>query len=233
MAAEGGRRARLLQLAWGAVFLSAVAVAVLIVASSGGGSGGDTSLEGRAEIDRMLAGIPQRGLVLGDPKAPVKLVEFGDLQCPVCRGYAEDVLPPLIESRVRRGEVKIDFRNFTIIGEQSLDAGAAAVAAGEQGRGWSYVELFYRNQGEENSGYADGAFLRAVAEAAGVEDLSRWERDRTSLTSKVERTTEEAHQLGLQGTPSFAVEGPGSDGIDLLGTPSSTGDIEEAIEEAR
>jgi protein-disulfide isomerase len=226
------RRTKLLQVASGAVFLVIAAVVVLIVVNAASGGGGDTSIEGTREVDRLLAGIPQEGMLLGDPRAPVELVEYGDLQCPVCKGYAEEVLPPIIATEVRQGEVRIDFRNFTIIGEQSITAAAAALAAGEQGRGWTYVELFYRNQGNENSGYADDAFLEAVAKGAGVENLSKWNQDRKKLTPEVEKTTREAQRLGFEGTPSFAVEGPASDGLELLGTPESTEAIEEAIEEA-
>lgn len=234
MAAEGGRRERLLQLGAGAFFLAAVAVAVLIVlSSSGGGSGGDTKLEGRADVNRLLAGIPQHGMVLGQPRAPVELIEFGDLQCPACRGYSEEILPPLIENRVRKGEVKIGFRNFTIIDAQSTPAGAAALAAGEQGRGWSYIELFYRNQGEEHSGYADDAFLEAIARGAGVRNLARWRSERRELVAEVERTTAEARSLGFTGTPSFAIRGPSGGEVEALGTPESTGALEAAIETAR
>jgi protein-disulfide isomerase len=231
MPAESERRQRLLQLAAGAVFLAIVAVAVLIVVSSGG-SGGDTNLEEKAEVDRLLAGIPQTGMLLGDPKAPVELVEFGDLQCPVCKGYSEEILPPIIEGKVKQGQVKIAFRNFTIIGPQSVPAGAAALAAGEQGRGWNYVELFYRNQGEEDSGYADAEFLEAIAKGAGVENISQWKKERQKLTPEVEKTTAEAQRLVFSGTPSFAVKGPDSNGLEPLGTPGSTGAIEEAIEKA-
>jgi protein-disulfide isomerase len=231
-AAGPDRRRRLRQLAAGAVFLAAVGVLVLIVVSSNGGSGGDANIEEAAQVDRLLAGIPQIGLVLGDPGAPVELVEYGDLQCPACKGYSEEILPPLIESKVKQGEVKIDFRNFTIIGAQSPPAGAAAIAAGRQGRGWSYVELFYRNQGEEDSGYAGEEFLRALAKAAGVGNLSRWEAERAEAVPEVEATTAEAQRLGFDGTPSFAVQGPGSRGLEPLGTPGSTEALEEAIEDA-
>jgi protein-disulfide isomerase len=230
--AEPDRRQRLLQLGAGAVFLAIVAVVVLVVIASSGGSGGDTKIEEAAEVNRLLAGIPQRGMVLGDPMAPVELIEFGDLQCPFCKSYSEEILPPIIEQQVKEGKLKIDFRNFTIIGEQSTPAGAAALAAGEQGRGWSYVELFYRNQGEENSGYADDKFLEAVARGAGVENLARWNQDRRKLTGAVEKTTAEAQRLGFEGTPSFAIEGPSTDGIKPLGSPESTGAMEEAIEKA-
>jgi protein-disulfide isomerase len=230
-----GRRARLLQLGAGAVFLVIVAVVVLIVvSSSGGGSGGDTKLEQVAAVDSLLSGIPQRELTVGDPKAPVELIEFGDLQCPVCKAYSEEMLPPLIEGQVKQGQAKIAFRNFTIIGPQSVPAGTAALGAGEQGRGWNYLELFYRNQGTENSGYADDEFLTAVAKAAGVKDIAAWNRARagTKLTGEVKKTTEEAERLGFTGTPSFAIRGPKTNGMELLGTPTSVGEFESAIEAA-
>lgn len=226
------RRTKLRQLAAGAVFLAIVVVAVLIVVNSSSSDGGDTNLEGVGEVNRSLRGIPQQEMLLGDPSAPVELIEFGDLQCPVCAGYAEEILPPVIEGKVRQGKVKIDFRNFAFIGEQSVDAGAAALAAGAQGRGWNFVELFYRNQGPENSGFADGAFLEAVAKGAGVEDIDLWNEDRARFTAKVEETSAEAQQLGIEGTPTFATKGPSTDGIEVIGTPQSTGALEEAIEGA-
>jgi protein-disulfide isomerase len=231
---DGERRTKLMQLASGAVFLAIVVVVALIVLnSSNSDSGGDAeSIEGAAEVSSSLRGIPQDEMTLGDPKAKVELVEFGDLQCPVCKGFAEEILPPIIENQVKNGEVKIDFRNFTIIGPQSVDAAAAALAAGTQGRGWNYVELFYKNQGAENSGYADDAFLEAVAKAAGVKDLAKWDEDRKLLRPQVEETTTEAQQLGFNGTPSFAINGPGTQGLETLGTPDSTGAFEEAIEGA-
>lgn len=231
---EADRRTKLMQLASGAVFLAiVVVVALIVVNSSSSDSGGDAeNIEGGAEVSRSLSGIPQDEMVLGDPQAPVELVEFGDLQCPVCKGFAEEILPPIIENQVKNGEVKIDFRNFTIIGPQSVDAGAAALAAGVQGRGWNFVELFYKNQGAENSGYADDAFLEALAKAAGVKDLAKWNEDRKLQQAAVEKTSREAQQLGFNGTPSFAINGPGTQGLETLGTPNSTGAFEEAIAEA-
>jgi protein-disulfide isomerase len=237
MQAENERRTKLLQLAAGAVFLAIVAVAVLIVVNSTG-NGGDTNLEGKAEVSRLLKGIQQEGLVLGDQgiilgeqKAPVELIEYGDLQCPVCKGYSEDVLPPIIESKVRQGQVKLIFLNFTIIGHESIAAGAAALAAGKQGRGWNYVELFYRNQGEESSGYVIDEFLRAVAEGAGVGNIAQWEKERKQLTPEVASSTADARSLGFEGTPSFVIRGPNT-GLELLGTPESGEALEEAIEKA-
>ena len=234
-AQAGERRTRLLQLAAGAAFLAVAVVLVLIVVSSGSSNGGDAeNLEGPAEIDRLLRGIPQEELVLGDPKAKVELVEYGDLQCPVCKAYSEDFVPEIVASKVKNGGAKLVFRNFAFIGEESKTAGAAAVAAGAQGRGWEYIELFYRNQGSENSGYADDEFLTAVAEAAGVKDIARWNKDRKGATGTdaVTETTDEAQQLGVTGTPTFAIKGPKTKGLELLGTPGSPGEVEAAIDNA-
>jgi protein-disulfide isomerase len=228
------RRKRLLQLGSAAVFVAIAAVAVLIVVSANQTSGGDTKLEDVGLVRSQLKGIPQNGMVLGDPRAKVRLIEFGDLQCPTCRGFSEEILPEVVDSKVRDGEAKIEFRNYTIIGRESIAAGAAAIAAGEQGRGWSFVELFYRNQGAEDSGYVTDAFLTALARGAGVPDIGKWNAARRSALALglVRRTTAEAQRLGFTGTPSFAIEGPGTSGLKALGTPGSAGELESAIDDA-
>jgi protein-disulfide isomerase len=228
------RRQRLVRLGSAAAFLAIAALAVLVVVSETQTEGGDSNLEGVAQVRRDLRGIPQHGLVLGRPGAEVTLVEYGDLQCPACKTFAEEILPAVIESKVRAGEARLDFRNYPIIGDESTPPAAAATAAGEQGRGWSFVELFYRNQGFEQSGYVTDSFLTAVAEGAGVRNLERWNRDRGSkgVLDQVSRTSEEAKRLGFGGTPSFAVEGPATDGLEPLPLPGSASELEEAIEHA-
>jgi protein-disulfide isomerase len=233
---DAKRRESLIKLGSAAVFLAIVVVAVLIVVSQSEESGGDaSSVEGAAEVREELAGIEQDGLVLGDPTAKVTLIEFGDLQCPFCKAVSEDVIPPVIESKVRGGLAKLEFRNFTILGEESVDAAAAAVAAGRQGRGWDFVELFYRNQGVEASGYVTDEFVTSIAEGAGVPDIAKWDeaRQSESVIRQVREQTEEAEALGLGGTPSFLVEGPLVDGAESLGTPSSSGELEAAIDDAQ
>jgi protein-disulfide isomerase len=233
-AAGQDRRRRLIQLGSAAAFLAIAGIAVAIVISQNQGDGGDaSSVEDAGLVDSQLRGIPQNGMVLGDPKAKATLIEFGDLQCPACKQYAEEIIPEVIAGPVRRGEAKIDFRNYVIIGAQSTTAGAAALAAGEQDRGWNFVELFYRNQGFENSGYVTDDFLTAIARGAGVPDIARWNADRKSkaVLREVNRTTNQASSLGFSGTPSFALQGQ-SGGLNPIVTPSSASEIESAIDQA-
>jgi protein-disulfide isomerase len=229
---EQRRRQLLLQLASAAVFITIAVVAVLVVISLTRSEGGDTELEGVAEVNRDLAGIPQHGLVLGDPAARATVIEFGDLQCPSCKAAVESFVSPLIDAKVRSGAAKLGFRNFTIIDEDSLPAGAAAVAAGEQGRGWNFIELFYRNQGIEHSGYVDDSFLTAIAKGAGVPDIAKWDEDRKSerALDVVRATTAQAEELGLTGTPSFLFKG--ADSRELQSIDSLEG-AETAIQDAQ
>jgi protein-disulfide isomerase len=232
------RRARLLRIAAATAFLAIIAVVVVVVvASDGGGSGSPSDHPTEvAAVDSLIGKKPQQGLTLGEPGAPVELIEYGDLQCSACKEFSEAVLPQIIEGQVAAGTAKLTFRNFMIIGPDSLPAGAAALAAGEQGRGWNFLELFYRNQGAENSGYVTDGFLESIAAAAGVKDLARWNAQRRSpkLEAEAEATTAEAGgKFGFEATPSFAVRGPKSEGLELLGTPEGAGPIEEKIEEVR
>jgi protein-disulfide isomerase len=236
-ATEAARRQRLLQLSVGGVFLAIIIVVVIIVvAGSGGGDkGGESSnLSDVGEVNTLLTGIPQTATVLGKPGAPVKMFEYGDLQCPYCKENAETITPPIIENAVRKGEVSLTFRNFIIIGPDSVPAGEAALAAGAQGKAWNFIELWYRNQGEENSGYVTEEFIESIGKGAGIPNLAQWNEERKSKKYKktLEETTKQAQKIGFEGTPSFAVEGPNSKGLELVGTPESTGQLEEAIEKA-
>ena len=192
----------------------AVVVALILISQSGGdddgGGGTPSNLRGAAQVDAELSGIPQSGQLLGDPDAPVTVVEFGDPQCPVCAAFSEQIAPELIANEVQGGSVKYEFQPYLIIGPESKPAMEAALAAGEQGRFWNYLQLFYRNQGPENSGYVTDAFLTSIAKGAGVPDLNKWNqsRDSSKWESVLSNGTNQAESLGFNGTPSILVEGP-------------------------
>ncbi|HET7588686.1 MAG TPA: thioredoxin domain-containing protein [Solirubrobacterales bacterium] len=219
--------------AGGALLLALVVVVVLIAVDDPAEEPvANSHVAAVRRVDKLLKGIPQYGLILGAEDAPVELVEFGDMQSPVCKRYAERVLPPIIKGPVRSGEVKISFRSFAMFGPQSSSAGAAALAAGEEAHGWNYLELFYRNQRKERSADENEEFLSAVATAAGVRHMALWHKRRKLVAFEIEYNTEAVHRLGLGKPPAFAIRGPASNGLDILGRPPSTAALEAAIEKA-
>ena len=213
------RRRQLLQL--GAVLgVAAVIVAVLVLISQGGkvapNASSGAAVSGISDTRAMLAGIPQDGTRLGDPKAPVVLTEFADLQCPFCRDYALDVLPHVIERYVRTGKLRLELRLRSFLGEGSVTAARAAQVAEKRNRLWHFVDLFYRNQGTENSGYVTDGFLGRIASAAGVPaSLVSTAKTRTPALERPLQTAErEAQAAGLTSTPSF-----------LIGPQAATGKV--------
>ncbi|MGA7397166.1 MAG: thioredoxin domain-containing protein [Solirubrobacterales bacterium] len=209
-AAKGGdRRQNLFKIVGISAFVAIIAIVVIVVAV---GSGGDddsssTSNASSSEVNQVIDSLPQNGTVLGNAKTGVTLVEFGDLQCPICKVYADDVLPDIITGPIKDGDANFDFRQWAILGEQSTLAAKAALAAAEQGRYWQFVEAFYVDQGIENSGYVTDDFLTGIAEDAGVPDIDQWNTDRESdaLNEKLLEVDDEASAEGFSGTPSFAI----------------------------
>lgn len=226
--AAAARRKRMTQLGALAVLGALIVVGALIaISQSGSDSGGD----GAATASDELSGIDQSGTVLGDANAPVRIVEFGDLQCPVCAQYATDVIPSVIDDEVRPGDASLEFKNFTILGSDSVTAAKASLAAAKQDRYWEFIDLFYANQGTENSGYVTDDFLEEIARDAGVEDIEKFNADRqaSALDGEISEIQDEATKLGFNATPSFLVEGPG--GKQTLTAPSLD-QLESAVQEA-
>jgi protein-disulfide isomerase len=208
-AAAAARKRRLIQLG-GLVALAAIVVVVAIVISSGGASG-PTKGENEAVAGQDLAaeefdGIAQSGGTLGDPKAPATLVEYGDLVCPACKAYSDDVLPPLIQKYVRTGKLKMEFRPFQFVRPYSLQAAQYSYAAGLQDKGWNFDRIWYINQGDESDNYVTDEFARRIA--SGVPGL---DADKLIADSKTQaaadaaaKVAQEFQALGFDSTPSFA-----------------------------
>jgi protein-disulfide isomerase len=177
-AAAAQRRRRLVTLL-GVLAAAAVIVVVAVVVSGGGGDKASDrpqaaqqssgAIPGQKESSAMLAGVPQQGIYLGKADAPVRLVEFADLQCPFCRQYSLQVLPRLVQDYVRSGKVRMEFRNLSFLGDDSVTAGRAASAAAQQNKLWNFIDVLYYNQGEENAGYVTAGFLDSIYKGAGVD----------------------------------------------------------------
>jgi protein-disulfide isomerase len=160
---------------------------------------------GVANVREMLEGLPQDGIALGDPDAPVTLVEFADLQCPFCRDFALQTLPLIVRDYVRSGKVRLEFQTLAFLGPDSTRAARAAAGAAAQDHLWHLTDLFYFNQGAENSGYATDAFLDGLLGATSRLDVERARRD--GETAAADRLLGDAEALaqrhGIDSTPSF------------------------------
>ena len=191
-------------------------------------SDGTTTARGTREVRAELSGLRQDGAVIGRAGAPVTVTEYGDLQCPLCGGFAATGVPKLLSGPVADGEVKLEYENWAIFGPQSTKAAKAALAAGEQDRMWDFVSLFYRNQGTENTGYVTDGFLSAIAEGAGV-DMRRWNRDRGKARwgPLLDEIDAQARAHGFKGTPGLVVEGPAG-AREIVGVPTPA-ELDSAI----
>jgi protein-disulfide isomerase len=197
---------RLWQLGGVLVFAAAVVAVLVVVSRAGNSSPAQAGRLGQVtQVNARFAGIPQQGITLGEPKAPVTLVEFADLQCPFCRQFAQNALPTLVDRYVRAGKLRLEFRNLAFIGPDSRTAAQAAAGAAAQNKLWPFIDLFYANQGEENSGYVTQGFLRQVAGGVRGLDPSRALRDGAGAQASAQLAQAQALATsnGVSSTPSF------------------------------
>ena len=165
-------------------------------------SGGVTGIAATAAL---LDGIPQHGNTLGSPTAPVRLVEYADLQCPYCARFATEVLPTIIQKYVRTGKVQLVMHGLAFIGADSVKALRTATAAGDQGRMWNVAELLFANQGPEN-GWVNDDLLRSVVTATGANaDRAFAARDGADVSRQIQNWGLQAQSDGVRGTPTFFV----------------------------
>jgi Thioredoxin len=218
--------------------LAAAALLTAIVFISVGEEGPLPPVEGADTVQRLFGGIEQDGDALGDPDAPVTISFFNDLQCTDCADYHLETVPPLVESLVRRGDAKLEFRHRAIGQKVVTEAALGAEAAGLQDHQWDFAHLTFLNLDQvEVSGTSDqfsGEFLERVAEAIPSPefDVAQWEEDRDDpdLIAQVESDDQTAVDLGIA-SPAVVVEGPG--GTETLEESPSVAEIEAAVAEVR
>jgi len=219
-AASAVRRTRLTRL--GIVVAVVVAAIVVILIATGGGSKKGLAKNTHektatvSEVSSLVGGIPQNGNVLGDPNAPVTLVYYGDLECPICKEFTLGALPSIVQQWVRAGKLKIEYRALetaTREPEVFKIQQVAALAAGKQQKMWDFLELFYHEQGEEDSGYVTESYLQALAQQVPGLNLPQWTSDRSdpALSKEVTADTEAANNAGFTSTPSFQMGKTGGD----------------------
>ncbi len=223
-AAAAERRRRNVQVLGGLGFAVIVVVVLAVIVFGGTGGGRDTeangSVEGRAATTALLKGIPQNGLALGDPDAPATIVEFLDVQCPICRNHQLDDQPAVLQELVRTGKARLLAQPVTLpmMGEGSVAGRAVTLRLARKNRAWEFLNLFYWNQGPEASGYVTDAYLQRLVNAvpgASTSDAAPRTLDAadTAVASGIDRAfaqqAKKAEAAGVPssrfGTPWFAV----------------------------
>ncbi|HMJ35554.1 MAG TPA: thioredoxin domain-containing protein [Baekduia sp.] len=196
------------------LFGGAAAIVAVAIAISSGGADPQRRTPAARDVTSIVRGIPQNGLVLGDPRAPVLLVEFADAQCPFCREFAVKTWPAIVQKYVRTGKVRMELRLVDFLGKDSTRAARALLGAGQQNRMWDASARFYDVQGAENSGYVTDQFLRDVL--GGVDGL---DVDQVMVDRHGSRVAEELgavksmqSRYGVTATPTLLI---GSDDGDL------------------
>jgi protein-disulfide isomerase len=149
------------------------------------------------------------GNSIGDPNAPVQIVEYSDYQCPYCRRFALQTFPVILSTYIETGQVYFTYRSMgEFIGPESGQAAQAAYCAGDQGLFWDYVDLIWANQTGENVGAYTQANLLRMAEDLNL-DMAAF---RSCLASgkyaeRAQQDMVDGFNAGVQGTPSFVING--------------------------
>ena len=210
----GGRRASPKVLAAAAAVIAVGAVAAALAFALTGGSSSNPSttsssstLPDAASAVSLFKGIPQRGNVIGKANAPVTLVEYIDLQCPICRAFETEVMPTIVPRFVRSGKVQVIARPIAFIGPDSVRGRLAALAAARQNRFFDFSQLLYDNQGTENTGWLDDNFVRAAFASLPGLNVAAAEKARTqtAIADEANRYDTQADADKVRGTPTILV----------------------------
>lgn len=245
--AQGARRQaspKVLAVAGGVA--AAIAVVVIAVVALTGGKGSSvgnlptsgslaTALPGAADVHALLKGIPQHGLTLGSPSAPVTMVEYIDLQCPFCDQLETQVMPSVIAQYVRTGKVKIEARLLDFVGPDSTRGRNATIAAGFQNKAFDFAQLLYDNQGTENTGWLSDAMVAQAAKSIpGLNPRKLFaQRDSSAVKAAAARFDADQKQDAVKGTPTLFVGKSGTHGKQVpLQSPTDKASIVSAIQAA-
>jgi protein-disulfide isomerase len=191
-------------------------------------------VEGIGDAQRIFGGIPQEGDRLGSSDAPVTIQIFNDMQCSDCREDFLSTIPALAEDYARPGDVQLLYRHYSNSESPEELSFYGAEAAAEQGYGWQYTYLFFRNQEEAGHFGVDQDFLDSIA--GGVEELNapEWEEDLEdngkpggAIATRLEGYEETGQDLGIRVRQAAIVTGP--NGTETLQDGPSLSEIEAAI----
>src|SRR5690606_24835029 len=171
------------------------------------------------------------GRIIGDPSAPVRIVEYADFQCSHCAAFAEATEPRLMDQYVQEGIAAFEFRHFPVLGPGSVRAAEAAECAGAQDRFWDYHDILFLRQHPSND-FADERlrdYARELVEHFPEFDVDTFDACLASdeTATAVQQMHAEGQSLGVQATPTFFINGESIRGDQPLEV------FQQAIEQAR
>ena len=146
---------------------------------------------------------------MGDPNAPVQIIEYGDFQCPYCLKFWRDTEPQMIKEYVDTGKVYFEFRSVgAFIGPESAWAAEGAYCAGDQNKFWEYHDTLFSNWTGENVGDFSKDNLVKYAEAIHL-DTNAFQKclSDEKYKSKVEQDAAQARTDGVHATPTLFING--------------------------
>jgi protein-disulfide isomerase len=149
---------------------------------------------------------------MGDPNAPVKMVEYSDYQCPFCKRWNDETEKLIEDTYVATGKVYFTYipygPNGQYIGPESKDAAMAAFCAGDQGKFWEYHDMLFANQTGENVGDYTSKRLFAFADAIGLNSSQfRSCFNGNKFAQTLSDGIAQGKQAQIGGTPSFLING--------------------------
>jgi protein-disulfide isomerase len=148
--------------------------------------------------------------ILGDPSAPITIVEFGDYQCSSCYNWFHKEKPAIYENYIATGKANLVFVDLAVLGRDSPTAAQASYCAEDQGMYWEYHDLLYNSQESQiDNGWASSERLKAFAFSLGLDmDLFESCLDSGKYTKRVQYNVSEAKKHGARATPTFIIVGP-------------------------
>ncbi len=157
-----------------------------------------------------VAASPDDDPVLGDPNAPVTIIEFSDIQCPFCGRFFDQTLPSLKKDYIDTGKVKLVFRDFPLSFHQNAQKAAeAAECAKEQNKFWEMHDKLFGSQDEWSSldGTSASAKFKEYAKTMGLTTAFDSCLDTGKTAAEVQKDFSDGSSYGVSGTPTFYING--------------------------
>ena len=148
--------------------------------------------------------------IIGNPDAPITIIEFSDFQCPFCARFYTQTLPLIHEEYIEPGKVKLVFRDFPIqsIHPNALPASVASECANEQGKFKEMHDVLFENQNEWNRQETVDA-LSLFSQYAEEMQLEQEVFDSCLTNGKyieeIRKDLRDGQKYGIGGTPGFFV----------------------------